>query len=891
MRKLFSISLLLLSSLIAYATHQVSGYISFKCIGGSTYQVTLTDYTNICNTEADRDTLRIYWSDGQPSTLMVRNNGPVVGGFHQGEIIAGCSCRKLNLYTTTHNFYGNGTYSMWIDDQDRMANIVNMTNSINQDFYLTATVTLGIFTGDSVISPIIANPLACIYACGGICYHYNAGAYSPAGDSISYALGKSLIEPGVPAAGYYIPTSTTIDPVTGTLTWCVPPNPTSGQDIFNFVILLTSYHAVGVGNSKHYYPVATVECELEVLVQGNCTNDTPSVAGPSDTCIEAGKTLTLNYTASDADGDVLISNATGDPFSESPPATFFAGTNDPQPLQIRWSTTCAEVRRSPYTVLITTYDLNTPPLDAYKSTDIYVVGPAPEHLVATPLGNTVNLHWNPSICTQVAGYSIYRHTGCDKWVHKVCETGVPAYTGYVLVGTTTGLYDTTFLDNNGGKGLVPGVSYDYMVVANYPLPDGSESYASNDTCVTIQRDVPVLINVSVDSTASSTGKMFVRWTKPLPNPIFDTIANPGPYKYLLLRAKGISGTSFTPIDSVSSLHFNNATLDTTYMDTSLNTAGTGYNYRVDFYSGINRNFKGSSGTASSIYLVVKPDNNELHLSWYSNVPWTDITYNIYRKNPCACPFNLLKTLPGTQNTYTDSNLTNGKDYCYYIESKSAYSDSTIAHPLFDSSEVMCAAPKDTIPPCAPKFWVTPKCNTGVDSLVWENPDHFCPKTDNILLYRIYFTPLSTADVQLIATITNINDTVFVHDSLNSVAGCWSVTAVDSEMYESTIDTICVDNCPEYVLPNVFTPNGDGQNDLFTPLIPYRYIKDIDISIYNRWGQVMFNTIDPKINWDGKDQNTHGECPDGVYYFICQVHEIHVTGIKTRTIHGFVELLR
>ncbi len=147
-------------------------------------------------------------------------------------------------------------------------------------------------------------------------------------------------------------------------------------------------------------------------------------------------------------------------------------------------------------------------------------------------------------------------------------------------------------------------------------------------------------------------------------------------------------------------------------------------------------------------------------------------------------------------------------------------------------------------------------------------------------------------MQLIATINNLNDTVFVRDSLtSSVAGCYAVIAVDSFGNQSAPNVLCIDNCPEYVLPNVFTPNGDGKNDFFTPILPYRFIKDIDIDIFNRWGELMFNTINPNINWNGNDQTTGKPCPDGVYYYVCQVHEIRVTGIKTITLKGFVQILR
>ncbi len=83
-------------------------------------------------------------------------------------------------------------------------------------------------------------------------------------------------------------------------------------------------------------------------------------------------------------------------------------------------------------------------------------------------------------------------------LHANCEVGVPAYTGYTRIGCTTNLNDTTFLDTNGGNGLSQGTNYSYIVVAVYL--DGSESYASNQVCVQLKRDVPILVNVDVQST-------------------------------------------------------------------------------------------------------------------------------------------------------------------------------------------------------------------------------------------------------------------------------------------------------------------------------------------------------------------------------------------------------
>ena len=100
----------------------------------------------------------------------------------------------------------------------------------------------------------------------------------------------------------------------------------------------------------------------------------------------------------------------------------------------------------------------------------------------------------------------------------------------------------------------------------------------------------------------------------------------------------------------------------------------------------------------------------------------------------------------------------------------------------------------------------------------------------------------------------------------------------------------IDSCSLYVLPNVFTPNGDGSNDNFIPF-PYHFVDKINLKIFNRWGKIVFTTENPDINWDGKDKNNGMKCSDGVYFYICDVYEIRLTGIIKRTIHGYIHLLR
>ena len=68
----------------------------------------------------------------------------------------------------------------------------------------------------------------------------------------------------------------------------------------------------------------------------------------------------------------------------------------------------------------------------------------------------------------------------------------------------------------------------------------------------------------------------------------------------------------------------------------------------------------------------------------------------------------------------------------------------------------------------------------------------------------------------------------------------------------------------YNITNVFTPNGDGQNDLFLPIS--QGIDEYELLIYNRWGQLVVSIEQSNHGWDGR--NSAGEMvQDGTYYFV------------------------
>jgi gliding motility-associated-like protein len=80
---------------------------------------------------------------------------------------------------------------------------------------------------------------------------------------------------------------------------------------------------------------------------------------------------------------------------------------------------------------------------------------------------------------------------------------------------------------------------------------------------------------------------------------------------------------------------------------------------------------------------------------------------------------------------------------------------------------------------------------------------------------------------------------------------------------------CEDTIPppnNVYIPNVFSPNRDGKNDKF--YIRGVNIKEIDMKVYNRWGNLVYVSKDVHEGWDGRYKSN--DCAEGVYFYIAEV---------------------
>lgn len=845
------------------ATHNRAGEIVVEQIGPLTFRATIITYT-VPDSPADRPSLEINWGDGVIDTLL-RSNGAGEGVVIQPGV-------KKNIYIGTHTYQGPSVYIISMLDPNRNAGIVNIDDSVNIPFYIETQVIISPFFGYNSTPQLLNPPIdnACVMRR----YEHNPGAWDIDGDSLSYELVECQQGVGQPV-GYTFPNGISINAVTGDLVWEYPVQ----QGEYNFAIMIREWRRIAGSSTPVNLGYMIRDMQVTVLP---CQNNPPIVETIDEICVEAGDTVRFWVKAYDPDQDPVTLTATGGPISiTDSPASFFQPTfsNDTARSQFIWPTVCSHVRQQPHSMsfrAIDTPPLAQEPLVDYHTVFITVVGPAPKNPTATPQGNAIQLNWDMSICGNVVGYKIYRRIEEYGFVPDTCEVGVPGYTGYSFIASTTGLNGNFYLDDNNGAGLARGIRYCYMVVACFP--DGAVGYASEEFCAELKRDLPIITNVSVEATSATAGVMYVAWSKPTE---LDPVQTPGPFEYRVYRT---DAQNQTPVLRETYFNLN----DTTYLDNGLNTEELEYRYYIELFNATNGNsfVVGNSETATSIFLNAAGQDNSVLLTWNEIVPWINDTFEIYRQNP-ALNFVLIGAT--TQRTYRDTGLSNGTEYCYKIQSRGRYSIDSIIDPILNWSQETCAIPIDTMPPCTQAVDILRDCDNFQNTLTWANNGPDCP--NDIIEFRVYHTPVFGGDLQLLASFPAVGSgNTFVHDNLQSVAGCYAVAAVDSFMNVSVIDTFCVDNCPLYELPNVFTPGSDNFNDVFRPF-PYRFVQDVDMKIYNRWGLLMFETTDPAIGWKGDSKQTNLPVSDGVYYYICTVNEIRLEGIVPRHLKGFIQLFR
>ncbi|MCE7043048.1 gliding motility-associated C-terminal domain-containing protein [Dyadobacter sp. CY312] len=762
-----------------------------------------------------------------------------------------------------------------------------------------------------------------------------------AGINLEYEDPNLVGAPGRTEAGAS-PATFSLNPITGDLIWDAPMT----KGYYNVAFIVEEW--------RDGFRIGRIVRDMQIIVE-DARNDRPKIDPIPDICVEAGTLINQRITATDKNGDRLTLTSTSGIYEGIAPSPSlikpaFArftvaqqGTQSQVAGVLTWQTGCDHVRLEPYDVLFKVEDgpgPNTPSPALFRklvdmtTLNIRVYGPKPVNVKAVaatdPVGVAYRVTWDAYKC-QVPGARIviYRSEGCKDIPEDVCISGIPAGSGYTEIGRV-GVNETTYLDNQ--EGLKAGVSYSYRIVVKFPRPGanlnepgslvgGGESIASDEFCLNLPTIMPVITHVTVDQTNQTTGEITVRWTRPMSKAGL-------PAQYRLLRAVGQNGTVFTEVFKVTT-NLDPNVADTQFVDKGLNTTDNAYRYQLEYSltQGGTLVVQDITEPASSVRLeqgAAIPTS--IRLNWSAIVPWNNngTIHRVYREDK-AKPgtFNRIddvKTQGNQPFTYIDDgndkfpgdgtvNVTISKDvsYCYKVETFGSYNNRQIKpDTLLNFSQIICVAASDTTKPCPPVLEIDPlDCSELID-----NPETFCNQTSftnnlswtfpqdcdqNLSAYRIYYARYEGDTPALVGTVIPPPiplATTFEHNGLTSFAGCYYVTSVNGFGAESAPSNIvCKDNCPMYVLPNVFTPNGDNKNDTFKPYDCPAFVQSLECRIFNRWGAQVYDTKDVNINWDGKTKDGKNLAAGQYYYEVSVFFESTSRNPKPTVLKGWVQLLR
>jgi hypothetical protein len=371
-----------------------------------------------------------------------------------------------------------------------------------------------------------------------------------------------------------------------------------------------------------------------------------------------GQTIRLKYYG----GPFVLKNCPAKINPENP-----QGPNTGLNATFSWTPCCNAIRYRPFMAVFRATDNHqTKPLSDISYWNIKVVGPSPKNVKIAAESNGIKITWDRDTCKMAFGYKIYRKVDSSFWKHGPCETGVPAYTKYTLYDTTKGVNNTTFFDNNGGRGISPLIRYCYIITSQYfprnedgtiiLVGENTESYASEEVCEIILRTQPIITKVSVEKTAITDGKIWVNWIKP----IVDSNQFKPPYQVQLFRANSVNGV-YTKIGSDIFYPTFQSLADESYLDSNLNTVNNTYYYQVKFFSTRNSmfTFTEQSAVAGSVKLNLRNTNRTLLLNWKADVPWINNQSTVFRKNDLGI-FDSIGSTKGTN--FIDTGLVNGKTY-------------------------------------------------------------------------------------------------------------------------------------------------------------------------------------------------------------------------------------
>jgi len=332
------------------------------------------------------------------------------------------------------------------------------------------------------------------------------------------------------------------------------------------------------------------------------------------------------------------------------------------------------------------------------------------------------------------------------------------------------------------------------------------------------------------------------------------------------------GTGFTnyTVSATSPLGTSNSITTTTTFDDTNIVCGTNYCYQVttNYSNGSQSISLSKCVTAIStdapipvtdIASIVAPGS--VVLSWYTDPSFTPDVYSVFKSEGSG--YRLLQETNLTE--ITDASFSTEAITCYQI----SYRD--VCNNVSARSREAC-----------PVLLRGSLSGSNVVSLSWTAYDGYRNGV------REYIITKKNVNGDVIETINASTATTYsdATENLANQVYFYVVTAVPNEagLESSVSNEIQIIKNPNIFYPTAFTPNGDNLNDVFN--VFGQYISEFELSIFNRWGELIFSTASIAEGWDGSFRGS--PMPEGTYTFVADITDLAGRKVKRS---GSVLLLR
>ena len=431
----------------------------------------------------------------------------------------------------------------------------------------------------------------------------------------------------------------------------------------------------------------------------------------------------------------------------------------------------------------------------------------------------------------------------DSITIEVLEPRPPQFRVYTCINNsiyierTGDYYDRLEVDLGNGIRLdvVNSTSYAYAAPGTYTLTvrglfdnADSQSCAVADTTITT---INTLTTASLSAVTVESGST-VRVDYQLPNP---------DVSYRLEVAEAGS-------DDFTRAQYNlNDPEGLLITNPALRFAEQSYCFRIVAVNRCDETLNLASNTICSIALRGEAQDQQNQLTW-QNSDFSE--YQLLRDGEALTTTS--------DREWVDTDVVCQQDYQYQVRAQNANGTSTSAPlTLTAISEVVSPAPNlITVQPVETQLELTGQLPSGISN-------YYVYRSQN--QDELPAVPYDSARVE---------DSVagFIYQDPNVAVGetyCYQVAYVDNcgnESARSAPECATIPTRGELHFPNAFTPNGDGLNDVF--VYTARLIERVELRIYNRWGELLFQTNTLEEGWDGTYQGV--VVPQGTYLYRADV---------------------